>query len=166
DDVVMPLSRRRIDAAVASRWHWHRSAHPSGPHRMGHDSVASGRYEPCGVCAALRFGAEHVGAEHVCAAQCGERPMTIRRSTFVTGAAVLGASALLLAACSPGSSDDDSGDGDSGTTTVTFRLWDEAAAAAYEESFAAFEEQNTDIDVRSETVPWANYWDRLPQDIG
>src|SRR5690625_5907675 len=89
---------------------------------MDHDSVASGRYEPSGVCAALRFGAEHVGAEHVCAAPCGERPMTIRRSTFVTGAAILGASTLLLAACSPGSSDDDSGDGDSGTTTVTFRL--------------------------------------------
>lgn len=92
--------------------------------------------------------------------------MTTRRSTIVTGAAMLGASALLLAACSPGSSDDDSGDGDSGATTVTFRLWDEAAAAAYEETFAAFEEQNSDIDVEVETVPWANYWDRLPQDIG
>src|SRR5699024_7038766 len=95
-----------------------------------------------------------------------ERPMTIRRSTSVTGAALLGTSALLLAACSPGSSDDDSGDGGSGATTVTFRLWDEAAAAAYEESFATFEEQHTDIDVEVETVPWANYWDRLPQDIG
>ncbi|WP_147915390.1 ABC transporter substrate-binding protein [Ruania zhangjianzhongii] len=90
--------------------------------------------------------------------------MTIRRSTLFTGAALLGASALVLTACSPGSSDDD-GSGE-GSTTVTFRLWDENAAAAYEETFAAFEEQNSDIDVEIETVPWANYWDRLPQDVG
>lgn len=90
--------------------------------------------------------------------------MTIRRSTLFTGAALLGASALVLTACSPGSSDD--GDSGDGTTTVTFRLWDENAAAAYEETFAAFEEQNSEIDVEIETVPWANYWDRLPQDIG
>lgn len=86
-----------------------------------------------------------------------------KRSTLITGAAVLGASSLLLAACSPASSgDDDSGD----TTTVTFRLWDENAAAAYEESFAAFEEDHPDIHVDVQTVPWANYWERLPQDIG
>ena len=91
--------------------------------------------------------------------------MTTRKHTLFTGAAALGASALLLAACSPGSSDEGEG-GDSGTTTVTFRLWDENAAAAYEESFAAFSDQHPDIDVEVETVPWANYWDRLPQDLG
>lgn len=91
--------------------------------------------------------------------------MTTRKHTLFTGAAALGVSALLLAACSPGSSDEGEG-GDSGTTTVTFRLWDENAAAAYEESFAAFSDQHPDIDVEVETVPWANYWDRLPQDLG
>ncbi|UFU03196.1 sugar ABC transporter substrate-binding protein [Ruania suaedae] len=80
--------------------------------------------------------------------------------------ATLGVAALTLAACSPGSSDDDGGDAGADTTTVTFRLWDEAAAEAYEESFAAFTEENPEIAVDVETVPWANYWDRLPQDIG
>lgn len=76
----------------------------------------------------------------------------------------LSVGALTLVACSPGA--DSGGGGDDGdTTTVTFRLWDEAAAAAYEESFAAFTEQNPDIAVEVETVPWANYWDQLPLDI-
>jgi multiple sugar transport system substrate-binding protein len=91
--------------------------------------------------------------------------MTARRGRRV--APVLLASAVLLAtACSPGASDDDDGgtsDGD--VTTVTFRLWDEAAAAAYEESFAAFTEENPDIRVEIEEVPWANYWEQLPLDI-
>ena len=90
------------------------------------------------------------------------RPRT--RRTVTTGVAALGASCLLLAACSPASDDDDGAGGD--TTTVTFRLWDENAAAAYEKSFAAFEEDHPDINVELETVPWDNYWERLPQDIG
>lgn len=87
-----------------------------------------------------------------------------KRSMLITGAALIGASSLLLAACSPASSDDDGGGGDA--TTVTFRLWDENAAAAYKKSFATFEEDHPDINVEIETVPWANYWERLPQDIG
>lgn len=88
-----------------------------------------------------------------------------------TAIALTAGTALVLAACSPGSSGDGGGgggdgDGDSGGSgTVTFRLWDEAAAAAYEESFEDFNEQNPDITVEVEVVPWANYWDRLPQDI-
>ncbi|SEE82165.1 ABC transporter substrate-binding protein [Ruania alba] len=74
--------------------------------------------------------------------------------------------ALTLAACSPGSSGEPDGGGSEDSATVTFRLWDDAAAAAYEESFEAFTEANPDITVDVETVPWANYWDRLPQDIG
>ena len=62
--------------------------------------------------------------------------------------------ALVLAACSPASnsSDDDNSSGDK--TTVTFRLWDDVAAPAYEESFEEFEKQNEDIDVKVEVVPW------------
>lgn len=63
-----------------------------------------------------------------------------------------------LAACS--SSEDD------GTSTVTFRIWsDDAVASAYEESFAAFEEQNPDIDVQVNQVPWKNYFDKLRADL-
>ncbi len=77
------------------------------------------------------------------------------------------AAALALAACSPGANNDPDPTGADGgdVTTVTFRLWDEAAQAAYEESFAAFTEQNPDIRVEIEQVPWANYWDQLPLDI-
>ena len=81
--------------------------------------------------------------------------------------AAVATAALALAACSPGADDgDDGGSGESGDVTpVTFRLWDEAAAAAYEDSFAAFTEQHPDIKVEIETVPWANYWEQLPLDL-
>lgn len=75
---------------------------------------------------------------------------------------------VAVAACSPGaSSDDDTTTGTDGTevTTVTFRLWDEAAAASYEASFAAFSEQHPEIKVEIEPIPWANYWEQLPLDI-
>ncbi|MFC7375039.1 extracellular solute-binding protein [Brachybacterium sp. GCM10030267] len=79
-------------------------------------------------------------------------------STF-TAAGLLGTAA----ACSPSSDDGGSGDG-GGNGTLTFRLWDENAAAAYEESFQAFTEQegwNVEIDI----VPWDDYWTRLPLDV-
>jgi multiple sugar transport system substrate-binding protein len=86
-------------------------------------------------------------------------------------AALLASAALVLAACSPGG-DDDSSSGESGSsganedaTVVTFRLWDEAAAAAYETSFAEFTEQNPDIRVDVEVIPWDSYWSQLPLDI-
>jgi multiple sugar transport system substrate-binding protein len=80
--------------------------------------------------------------------------------------AAAAATSLALAACSPGSgSGDDTGGDDGDATTVTFRLWDENAAAAYEESFAAFTEQHPEITVEIETVPWANYWEQLPLDL-
>ncbi|NMA78608.1 MAG: sugar ABC transporter substrate-binding protein [Actinomycetales bacterium] len=86
-------------------------------------------------------------------------------------AGLLGAAA----ACSP-SSDDGSGSGggssasDAGGSsggdkgTLTFRLWDENAVAAYQESFEAFTAEsgwNVEIDV----VPWGDYWTRLPLDV-
>ncbi|HHW82296.1 MAG TPA: sugar ABC transporter substrate-binding protein [Actinomycetales bacterium] len=52
-----------------------------------------------------------------------------------------------------------------GSTTVTFRLWDDVAAPAYEESFDAFTAQNPDINVEVELVSWGDYWTRLPLDL-
>ncbi|HWS35411.1 MAG TPA: sugar ABC transporter substrate-binding protein [Actinoplanes sp.] len=66
---------------------------------------------------------------------------------------------LLLTGCSV------AGGSASGRTTVTFRLWDQQVAGAYEESFAAFEKQHRDIDVVVQVVPWADYWTKLPADI-
>src|SRR5699024_9097891 len=51
-----------------------------------------------------------------------------------------------------------------GEGTLTFRLWDENAVPAYEESFQAFTEQHGwegEIDL----VPWGDYWTRLPLDV-
>jgi multiple sugar transport system substrate-binding protein len=96
----------------------------------------------------------------------------LKRRTVLTSLAAAGLLGT-AAACSPsGSGDSGSGEGgsDAGGSsggdkgTLTFRLWDENAVAAYEESFAAFTEQsgwNVSIDV----VPWADYWTRLPLDI-
>ena len=85
-------------------------------------------------------------------------------------AAAIAAAALVLAACSPGSGDAGSAATSeeteaTGTTTVTFRLWDDVAAPAYEESFDAFMAQNPDITVQVELVPWGDYWERLPLDL-
>ncbi|GAA4429230.1 sugar ABC transporter substrate-binding protein [Georgenia halophila] len=93
---------------------------------------------------------------------------TARRRRRVQGTTAAAAAALALAACSPGATNSSAEDDDalaSGATTVTFRLWDEVAAPAYAESFDAFTAQNPDIQVEIETVPWADYWERLPLDI-
>ncbi|GIF14363.1 ABC transporter substrate-binding protein [Actinoplanes teichomyceticus] len=66
----------------------------------------------------------------------------------------------LLAGCSVAG-----GDEADGRTTVTFRLWDEQVAKAYEQSFAAFEKAHPDIRVAVQLVPWADYWTKLPADI-
>ncbi|WP_454294571.1 ABC transporter substrate-binding protein [Salana multivorans] len=98
------------------------------------------------------------------------------RRRVVVGA-LAAAITISLAACSPASSSggdstpsssgSDSGEAGGGgdQTTVTFRLWDDAAAGAYETSFAEFEAANPDINVEVETIPWANYWEQLPLDL-
>ncbi len=85
------------------------------------------------------------------------------------GIACLATVAVVLAACSPGAQKQDGDDAnstaDTGSSIVTFRLWDEVAAPAYEESFDAFMAQHPDIKVRVEVVPWSSYWERLPLDL-
>ncbi|GAA2884020.1 sugar ABC transporter substrate-binding protein [Actinoplanes cyaneus] len=67
---------------------------------------------------------------------------------------------LLTAGCSIAGNDDADG-----KTTVTFRLWDEQVATAYEQSFAAFEKTHPEITVDVQVVPWADYWTKLPADV-
>ncbi|GAA2708670.1 ABC transporter substrate-binding protein [Actinoplanes palleronii] len=67
---------------------------------------------------------------------------------------------LLLAGCSVAGGGDEEG-----KTTVTFRLWDDQVATAYQQSFAAFEKAHPDIKVTVQLVPWADYWTKLPADI-
>ncbi|RWZ51122.1 sugar ABC transporter substrate-binding protein [Labedella phragmitis] len=67
---------------------------------------------------------------------------------------------LALAGCAP-EPQSDSAD----PTTVTFRLWDQTVADAYEDSFDAFEEEHPDIDVQVNVVEWSDYWTSLRTDV-
>ncbi|MBB3603274.1 multiple sugar transport system substrate-binding protein [Mycolicibacterium sp. BK556] len=53
----------------------------------------------------------------------------------------------------------------SGKTVVTVRLWDRAVAAAYAESFAEFMRAHPDIEVRTDVVAYASYFDTLRTDV-
>jgi multiple sugar transport system substrate-binding protein len=53
----------------------------------------------------------------------------------------------------------------SGKTVVTVRLWDPAVAAAYSESFAEFSRTHPDIEVRTDVVAYAGYFDTLRTDV-
>ena len=76
----------------------------------------------------------------------------INRRTLLATAAATG-TAGALAACSPSASKNDSGGG-KGDKKLTFRLWDETAKKAYEESFAAFTKKHG-WDVTIDVVPAA-----------
>lgn len=90
--------------------------------------------------------------------------MMPKRRSFGLVAATAASLAMVLAACSPASDDgEDKSSGDK--TTVTFRLWDEVAQPAYEDSFKEFEKQHSDISVNVEVVPWDDYWSRIPLDF-
>jgi multiple sugar transport system substrate-binding protein len=81
-----------------------------------------------------------------------------RLRTLAAAAAVLAAAAALLTGCSSGSSD-------AGATTLTFRTWDENAAKAYRQSFAALHKQDPDLTVKVDVVPWADYFTKLRTDL-
>lgn len=84
-----------------------------------------------------------------------------------------GAGGALLAACSPSQQQQQQNSGSGGgtssgsaKTTIGFRLWDDQVAKAYQKSFTEFTHQNPDIDVKINIVPWENYWNQLPVDVG
>lgn len=81
--------------------------------------------------------------------------VTRRTALRAMGAGSAAVGVCLLAACGSGSGSSDS---------LTFRLWDEGAAKAYEEALKTFT-QDTGIQVAIETVPWADYWTSLRNDI-
>ncbi len=53
----------------------------------------------------------------------------------------------------------------SGKTVVTVRLWDPQVAAAYRDSFAEFSRTHPDIEVRTNVVAYASYFDTLRTDV-
>ena len=52
-----------------------------------------------------------------------------------------------------------------GRTVLTVRLWDQQVAAAYRQSFDAFTAANPDIEVRTDIVSYASYFDTLRTDV-
>lgn len=88
------------------------------------------------------------------------------KRSFITAAAAFGTLGLLLSACSPSTGKNTAATTESGDkTTVTFRLWDDVAAPAYQASFKEFTAKNPNIEVKVEVVPWGDYWTQLPLDI-
>jgi multiple sugar transport system substrate-binding protein len=78
---------------------------------------------------------------------------------FIKLATIVAASALVLTGCAADTTASNE------PTTLTFRLWDDTVAEAYENSFAAFEKQNPDISVEVNVVEWSEYWDELRTDV-
>lgn len=83
----------------------------------------------------------------------------LSRRHLIAGLAATG-TAGALAACSPSSG----GSGTDDPKTLTFRLWDETAKPAYEESLTAFTEKSG-WKVKIDLVAWADYWTKLPLDV-
>lgn len=52
-----------------------------------------------------------------------------------------------------------------GRTTITVRLWDPEVAIAYEESFKEFAKSHPGIELRTNVVPYAGYFDTLRTDV-
>jgi multiple sugar transport system substrate-binding protein len=77
-------------------------------------------------------------------------------ASVIVGAIVLSAAAAIIA---PKLS------GNSAKAVVTVKLWDEAVAASYENSFAQFTKSHPDITVDVVVDPWATYWDNLVTDV-
>lgn len=85
--------------------------------------------------------------------------MPTRRQLLFTTAAMGLAGVGALGGCSSDPSVELE-DGD----TLRMRVWNEAAAAAYEESLAEFTE-STGVEVAVEVLGWDDYWTQLPLDV-
>lgn len=82
---------------------------------------------------------------------------TLFAAAAVALAALLVAAAVLLDGASTRSA--------GSKTVVTVRLWDEQVAAAYRQSFAVFNHTHPDIEVRTNVVAYATYFDTLRTDV-
>lgn len=95
----------------------------------------------------------------------------LKRRTLMT-ASLATSAAVAMVACSPsapsntnaGGGTGASDSGGDGAGSITFRLWDDVAQPAYEESFTKFTE-SSGIQVNVDVVPWDDYWKKLPLDI-
>jgi multiple sugar transport system substrate-binding protein len=84
-----------------------------------------------------------------------------RFSTLVAAAAIAVAVALAATAVLLDRSAQPAG----GKTVVTVRLWDRQVAEAYRESFAAFTRAHPELEIHTNVVAYANYFDTLRTDV-
>ncbi|MDT0406995.1 extracellular solute-binding protein, partial [Streptomyces edwardsiae] len=84
----------------------------------------------------------------------------MRRSTVLAAGLALTMAVLLVFAVLLGRTTEPEG-----RTVVTVRLWDPQVAAAYRESFAEFNQEHPDIEVRVNTVAYSAYFDSLRTDV-
>ncbi|CAM2962390.1 sugar ABC transporter substrate-binding protein [Mycobacterium intermedium] len=84
-----------------------------------------------------------------------------RFSTMAAGALVLVAVLLAVMAVLL----NQAGEPPKGKIVVTVRLWSEPIASAYQRSFEAFTRTHPDIEVRTNIVSYANYFDTLRTDV-
>ncbi|OBA93542.1 sugar ABC transporter substrate-binding protein [Mycolicibacterium fortuitum] len=84
----------------------------------------------------------------------------MRRSTMTAMGLALTMAVLLVGAVLLGHTSEPDG-----RTVVTVRLWDPQVAAAYRQSFAEFNREHPDIEVRVNTVAYSSYFDSLRTDV-
>lgn len=84
----------------------------------------------------------------------------MRRSTMTAMGLALTMAVLLVGAVLLGHTSEPDG-----RTVVTVRLWDPQVAAAYRQSFAGFNREHPDIEVRVNTVAYSSYFDSLRTDV-
>lgn len=84
----------------------------------------------------------------------------MRRSTMTAVGLALTMAVLLVGAVLLGHTSEPDG-----RTVVTVRLWDPQVAAAYRQSFAEFNREHPDIEVRVNTVAYSSYFDSLRTDV-
>lgn len=82
----------------------------------------------------------------------------LRYSRVLSGVSVALGAVLVLAGCTP------SGGTDS-KITLTMRLWDDKAAAAYKTAAAEYSKSNPNVTVTVNVTPWANYFTKLRTDV-
>src|SRR5699024_3360414 len=93
--------------------------------------------------------------------QEGPDPVPTRRQLLLSAAAMGTAGVGALSGCSrDGSRAAELEEGD----TLRMRVWDEAAARAYESSLDAFAAASG-ITVEVEVISWEDYWEKLPLDM-
>ena len=88
------------------------------------------------------------------------RVWRLRYSTVFALGVALTVVLMLVAAVLLGRTDESTG-----RTVLTVRLWDQQVAAAYRQSFDAFTAANPDIEIRTDVVSYATYFDTLRTDV-